>query len=44
MTGRRDPDHLDPTDQSGRPLIVTAAFVALLVVLALLIAVYVLSV
>ena len=44
MTGRSDPDHLDPTDQSGRPLIVTAAVVALLLVLALMVAVYFLSV
>ena len=44
MSEHRDPDHLDPTDQSGRPLIVTAAVVALLVVLALMVVVYFLSV
>ena len=44
MTRHRDPDDLDPTDQSGRPVIVTAAVVALLVVLALMVAVYFLSV
>lgn len=44
MTERRDPDHLDPTDQSGRPVMVTAAVVGLMVVLALLVVVYVLAV
>ena len=44
MTARRHPAHLDPTNQSGRPLLVTAAVVALLVVLALMVAVYFLSV
>ncbi len=43
MTPPQDPDRGDPTDQSGRPLLITGAIVALMVVLALLIVVYVLS-
>ena len=39
----RDPDRLDPTNQSGRPVIVTAAGVGLMVVLALLIVVFFLA-
>jgi cobalamin biosynthesis Mg chelatase CobN len=39
----RDPDRLDPSHQSGRPVIVTAAIVGLLVVLALLVVVYFLA-
>ncbi len=40
MTQGQDPDRVDPTKQSGRPLIITAAVVSLLIVLALLVLVY----
>ena len=40
MTPPQDPDRVDPTDQSGRPLLITGAVVVLLVVLALLVLVY----
>ena len=40
MTPPQDPDRVDPTDQSGRPLLITGAVVGLLVVLALLVFVY----
>ncbi|WP_282594949.1 hypothetical protein [Nocardioides sp. SYSU D00065] len=36
----QDPDRVDPTKQSGRPLLITGAVVTLIVVLALLIFVY----
>lgn len=38
-----DPDKIDPTKQSGRPVMVTAAVLGLLVCLALLVVVYVLA-
>ena len=39
----RDPDKLDPANQSGRPVIVTAAFIGLVVVLALMVVVFLLA-
>jgi hypothetical protein len=36
----RDPDHLDPTNQSGRPVMVTGAVIGIILALALLAAVY----
>jgi cobalamin biosynthesis Mg chelatase CobN len=43
MSPHRDPDQLDPSNQSGRPVIVTAAIVGILVVLALMVVVYLLA-
>lgn len=40
MTSQRDPDDIDPTDQSGRPVLVTGAILGLMAVLALLVVVY----
>ena len=39
----RDPDKLDPSNQSGRPVIVTGLFLGLMVVLALLVVVFFLA-
>jgi hypothetical protein len=39
----RDPDKLDPSNQSGRPVIVTGLFIGLIVVLALMIVVFFLA-
>ena len=36
----QDPDRIDPTTQSGRPLLISGAVVALLLVLALVVVVY----
>lgn len=44
MASPQDPDRIDPTDQSGRPVLVTGAVVALMVVLALMVIVYVLAI
>jgi hypothetical protein len=35
-----DPDDIDPTDQSGRPVMVTGAVIGIILALALLAAVY----
>jgi len=43
MTSGHDPDKVDPTNQSGRPLVVTGAVVGLLLALSALLAVYLLS-
>ena len=44
MTPRHDPlhepDDIDPTDQSGRPVMVTGAVIGIILALALLTAVY----
>ncbi|HYJ26243.1 MAG TPA: hypothetical protein VEW73_00925 [Nocardioides sp.] len=40
MDSRRDPDDVDPTNQGGRPLLVSGAVIALLVVLGVLVLVY----
>lgn len=40
MTSQRDPDDMDPTNQSGRPVLVTGAILGLMAVLALLVVVY----
>jgi hypothetical protein len=39
----QDPDKADPTNQGGRPLMVTAAPLGLLLVLAILVVVYFLA-
>ncbi|MDZ5661580.1 hypothetical protein SFC79_07360 [Nocardioides sp. S-58] len=36
----RDPDDVDPTQQSGRPFMVTGALIGILVALAILVVVY----
>lgn len=36
----RDPDDIDPTSQSGRPVMVTGAVIGIVLALALLAAVY----
>lgn len=43
MTSGHDPDKVDPTNQSGRPLLVTGAVLGLLLALSALLAVYLLS-
>ncbi|WP_268929106.1 hypothetical protein [Nocardioides lacusdianchii] len=43
MDPRHEPDKVDPTEQSGRPWMVTAAPIGLLIVLALLVVVYFLA-
>ncbi|NYE36157.1 hypothetical protein F4692_001261 [Nocardioides cavernae] len=43
MTSGHDPDKVDPTNQSGRPLLVTGAVVGLLLALTALLVVYLLS-
>lgn len=40
---RQDPDRIDPTKQSGRPFMVTAVPIALIVALAILVGVYFLA-
>lgn len=40
MTSQHDPDDIDPTNQSGRPVLVTGAILGLIAVLALLVLVY----
>lgn len=43
MTHGHDPDRIDPAKQSGRPWMVTAAPIGLLLALAILVAVYFLA-
>ena len=43
MDPRHDPDQVDPTNQSGRPLMVTLVPIGLVLALAVLAAVYFLS-
>lgn len=43
MTSGHDPNKVDPTNQSGRPLMVTGAVLGLLLALSALLAVYLLS-
>ena len=43
MDQRHDPDQVDPTNQSGRPLMITLVPIGLLLVLGVLALVYVLS-
>ncbi len=43
MDPRHDPDKVDPTEQSGRPWMVTAAPIGLLIALAVLLAIYFLA-
>lgn len=40
MTSGHDPDKIDPTKQSGRPWMITAAPIGLLLALAILLAVF----
>ena len=40
MTHGHDPDDIDPTGQSGRPVMVTGAVVGIILALALLAAIY----
>lgn len=40
MTPGHDPDKVDPTNQSGRPLMVTAAVIVLVLALAAMVVVY----
>jgi cobalamin biosynthesis Mg chelatase CobN len=43
MDPRREPDEIDPSNQSGRPVMVSVVILGILVVLALLIGVYFLA-
>jgi len=43
MDIRHDPDSVDPSNQSGRPVMLTIVAIGLLVVLASLVGVYVLA-
>jgi hypothetical protein len=43
MDPRHDPDQVDPTEQSGRPLMVTLVPVAIIAALAVLVLIYVLA-
>lgn len=43
MNPRREPDEIDPSNQSGRPVMVSVVILGILVVLALLIGVYFLA-
>lgn len=43
MTAGQDPDRIDPTNQGGKPVMVTGAVVGLILVLSLLVVVYLLS-
>lgn len=43
MDPRHDPDQVDPTNQSGRPLMITLVPIGLLLALGALVLVYVLS-
>lgn len=43
MTPSPDPDKIDPTDQGGRPVMVTGAIIGILLALALLVGIYFLA-
>ena len=43
MDPRHEPDEVDPTEQSGRPLMITAVPIGLLLALAVLVAVWFLA-
>ena len=43
MEPRRDPDQADPTKQSGRPWMITAAPIGLLLALAILVGIWFLA-
>lgn len=40
MTSGHDPDKVDPTGQSGRPLLVTGAVIVLIAALAAMVVIY----
>ncbi|GAA5114051.1 hypothetical protein GCM10023339_19170 [Alloalcanivorax gelatiniphagus] len=40
MTSGHDPDKIDPTKQSGRPVMITGLFVGLILVLAVMALIY----
>lgn len=43
MTHGHDPDRIDPTKQSGRPVMVTGAIIGIIVALLLMLVVYFLA-
>jgi hypothetical protein len=43
MDARHEPDQVDPTNQSGRPVMVTIVIVGILLALAVLVGVYLLA-